>query len=530
MAKKLAIGVVVGARDEATAEVRGIVGRVGRIAKAGEQRIGRLTGALTSARTAVVGLATGLIAGKAASLFTDYVNRADEIAKFGRQVGLGAEALQEWRYAADRAGVGSAEFDRGAAQLSRRLGEMRAGIGETATFMKKVAPDVFRQLTESKDVDDALGIAVRALTRLKDPTKRALFASRLFGEELGGRFARFAEAGAEGLQALREEARRYGLVSQAEAEQAEKMSDSLGALKTSIGGVVSIIGAKLVPVLEPLARKWADWIGANRELIGQKVERAIEKIGRFLGDVKDVVGWLVDNLPSVKTMIIGIGLVKLTGLIGQVGQLSSAFGAISLPGGPIALILAGLAAIGVGLKLTIDEFDEAARRARELRRWREGFHEEADRKTDEAFRRAGVDRLKPGETKRTQLLPGEGPRVSTGAQVGRLLGDLSYTNAMHAYADGKLGATEFRAVDDRYSAFHRAPAVAGGTDFLTAMNLLVEDARQAELGLPQSHAGTVEVEVSFKDVPRGAEVSRPRTTGRVRAKTKVGRRLVGEED
>lgn len=119
--------------DRVTGPIRRIQQRMANLSRAlGVQRlttafagVGRAIGGLgtglaaTTRRlglfTAAIGLGGGGAVAAALSLTRNVAAAGDEIAKTSRQLGLGAESFQEWRYAADMsgaAGVLQSSFER----------------------------------------------------------------------------------------------------------------------------------------------------------------------------------------------------------------------------------------------------------------------------------------------------------------------------------------------------------------------------------------------------------------------------------
>jgi len=78
----------------------------------------------TLRRVAGVALAA-MTTGAVARAVTEFASAGDEVAKMAREVGLGAEALQELRFAADRQGVSSGlgEGARGVEQPRRSVAQ-----------------------------------------------------------------------------------------------------------------------------------------------------------------------------------------------------------------------------------------------------------------------------------------------------------------------------------------------------------------------------------------------------------------------
>lgn len=344
--KEYSVGVKLTGKDKSKPVKDGLddVGKKAKKAKKDSDRLGKSLGRLSTAFQAVVAWRAARAGWDYLSSYTD---AAGEIADFSRQVGLSAEALQEWRHASTLAGLGGALFDKAATKLNTRLGEMRQKTGSTYAFIKKVSPDLWRQFTGAKDTDEAMDIAVRSMERIKDPAKRALFAAKVFGNQLGPKMARFAELGSEGIAKAREEARKFGVISGDAMREAEDFGDDVDRLKLAFGGLKTAIGSELLPVLRPMVVEFAHWVRDNKGNIAKKIGEGIRDIGSwlkgidwkgigkglsdFFGVAKDV--W--DAIGGIKGALLTIGGIKLAGLAASLGPVGAAIGAIALSLGAI---------------------------------------------------------------------------------------------------------------------------------------------------------------------------------------------------
>ena len=505
MAKKFSIGVIIKGIDRATGPVR-------RISRSITASTGRITKSLFSAKTAIAGLATGVVAAKAVSAFNEYAEGADNLAKFSRQVGLSVQALQEYRHAANLAGVDQKVFDKLVARMTNRLGEMKAGMGEATTFLSRVAPDVLKQLKGAEGTEQALDIVIRAMERLEDPTKRAAFAGKIFGERLGLQMVRLADAGTESIKAARKEARDYGLVSEESAKQAEAWIDSMARFKLSIGGVVNSIGSRLVPALRPYLDQLTQWITKNREIIGQKIGDLIKRVadwvssidfraiirgaGTFfsaVGSILSTVNDLVHALGGWKTVLIAIGGIKLAGLISGLSAANP-------------LMLAASAAIGswaYAITTAIDAYHEwedlkaAKERNKHIDQANEGMTEklgyQRGAKTKDEALRLGRQAVGEATAERARLRR-EARRAGIDTK------GKTYTELRQLLAERRTGSKQSQSSEVRSA--------------VEAM---------------KRQTGSAEITVKFEGTPPGVHVGSPRSTGPnpPKVKTRTGRRFAG---
>ncbi|KAA5603249.1 hypothetical protein F1188_19920 [Roseospira marina] len=344
--------------------------------------LGRLAGGLRNAGTAAAGLAghlSGILGpltaiGGAASiaglghLVTRYAEGADELGKFARQVGVGVEALQELEYAAERQGVTQDEFRDSLKTFSQTFGELKAGGGALHDLLQKVNPSFGRMVAGAGSTEEAFMMVVQAMGDLDDETRRAILGNAAFGES-GLKLARLSEAGADGIAALREEARRLGIVlSEEDTAKAEAFQDSMTNLQKVMEGLGNVIGGELLPRIQPVIDALTGWIAANREMIAQRIAAVVQRIADAIRSidwpaVRAGIAAFVERIQSVVQAIGGwdnalIGLIAILngGLIASIVQVGGAFmklGAILLMNPVLAII----AAIAAGAYLVYQNWD-----------------------------------------------------------------------------------------------------------------------------------------------------------------------------
>lgn len=316
-------------------------------------RLGRIAG-----RFAVAGVAAFGALGAAVVKVSE---QTDAIGKLSRQIGIGAEAFQEFEFAADRAGVSQDVFRNAVGALSKRVGELKRGGGALKVF-EQLLPDVTDRLKASKDTGEALEIISAAIARVSDPMKKAALASAAFSRA-GLPMIRLANEGSEGIAALRAEARALGVVLSSDAVAgAEAVQDSLTNMKASVGGLVSQVSSQLFPVVRDIADSITKWTVANRELIQVRAKEAILGI---VSAGKSLLAWLrrvvpptlafIESIGGFKTVAIVVGvilaatllpaIVAIGGAIATIGGLFVTAGAaMAVALGPIGLVVAGVGA------------------------------------------------------------------------------------------------------------------------------------------------------------------------------------------
>ena len=170
----------------------------------------------------------------------------DATAKTARKLGVGAEFLQEMRYAADRTGVAQNALDMGLQRFTRRMAEAAAGGGELKGVLDEYNISVQNADGSTRSNIDVLGDLADVIKNTKDPAEQLRIAFKAFDSE-GAAMVNTLRDGREGLDALRKAARDTGGVVGSETlGQFEKLSDQIGTLESSTKAMVgTLVGSFL---------------------------------------------------------------------------------------------------------------------------------------------------------------------------------------------------------------------------------------------------------------------------------------------
>ncbi len=233
-----------------------------------------LKNTVDSAADAAVKIA-GPFAGIAASLgmgvkeaVTGFAAAGDAVDKMAARVGLSAETLQEWSFAAKHAGASPEALENGLKDLSKHMAEIASGSDTTssaATLFKALGIAVKDAGGKIRPVAEVFEEFADAIKRNEDPALRTRMAMAVLGE--GGRsLIPMMSAGSEGLMEMSKQARDLGLVMSSEdVAAAANLTDHLDDMRAVFGSIGTTIGAKLAPVVVRLADQFRDLVAANRE-------------------------------------------------------------------------------------------------------------------------------------------------------------------------------------------------------------------------------------------------------------------------
>jgi hypothetical protein len=227
----------------------------------------------------IAGLAfAAFTTGRAARAITDFAKAGDEIAKTARQIGIGVEALQELRFAAERSGVDTNTLTTSLEQMNLRVGQLRNGQGALTTALARTNPMLRQQLRDAQSSEEAFELLIAEIEKQPNAQARAALATAAFGRA-GQDLIVMAENGVDGLRALREEARAYGNIMDEEATSAsEAFTDSMSNLRATFLSFRNQALTPLIRALQPLIKQFTDFITQNRELITLKVQEYFQHI------------------------------------------------------------------------------------------------------------------------------------------------------------------------------------------------------------------------------------------------------------
>lgn len=208
---------------------------------------GSIAGKVGAAATAVVAGASAAVAG-ITSLAANAAQTADEIDKMSIRMGISAENLQEYTYAADLAGVSSSTLEQAAKALE----------GTDLNFDQ----------------------AIEQIMALETAEERSAMAAELFGEKVAYNMSPLIEQSAESFAAARQEAEDLGLVMSNDAvKSGAQLNDSFTKVRESIQAIVTKLGTALMPVVQ----KVADYIVANMP----KIQELFDKLAPIFESLFD---------------------------------------------------------------------------------------------------------------------------------------------------------------------------------------------------------------------------------------------------
>lgn len=290
----------------------------GKAKSAGEN----LVKSIFSVRTAAVAAAGvgGLFA-----LTKSAIAVGDEIGKTSAKLGISAEQLQEFRFAAGRAGVASSTLDMALQRFTRRVAEAAQGTGEAKEALQVLGITLKDESGNIRSTEALLADVADSFAAVEDPAQRLRLAFKLFDSE-GVAMVNMLADGSKALADVRQKARDLGVViSNDMVARAEVANDEL----SDMSEVFRVAGLNMALEFMPALQKVAG-IFTSREFTS-----GVATVGAELANTID---WMVRNIDIVERfakayvgIMIGSRIGALAGRKGAVaggiaGGLMGAFG------------------------------------------------------------------------------------------------------------------------------------------------------------------------------------------------------------
>lgn len=181
---------------------------------------------------------------------------ADALVEMSDKTGISTTSLQEFKYIGEQTGTSLETVTSSLARLTKGMAGAADGKGPVAEAFKTIGVSVTDASGNLRDSEIVFQDVLTALSLIPNETERDALAMQIFGrsaQELNPLIL----AGAAGLDAMRAEAQRLGIVMSEESLQsAAAFNDQWAALKMSFQGIVAQVGGALIPILSDLIQKY----------------------------------------------------------------------------------------------------------------------------------------------------------------------------------------------------------------------------------------------------------------------------------
>lgn len=255
----------------------------------------KLKAKISGAGKALGALAPLIAVAAIVAKFKSVANEMDNISKSARKLGIATEELSALNYAASLSDVSFSSLSGSIAKMQRATVEASEGMATYADAFARAGIDV-KEL-EGLGVEDQFIRVSTAIAAIEDPAKRTATAMDIFGRSGAGVLI-MAENGAKGLREMTDEARKMGVVFDAEAgAKAEKFNDELTRMGARLEGVFMTISSSgafdiLIAGLEGVG--WAvDFLSEGLGVLKAEFQELFnltnkEQFGDMIDDAADI--------------------------------------------------------------------------------------------------------------------------------------------------------------------------------------------------------------------------------------------------
>jgi uncharacterized protein YukE len=261
-----ALGDLVLSLSADTAKFQSDLGKADRIAKKFAKEVGSSLDALGKQIALLAG------AGSLGALVKSQIDAADAAGKMAQKFGLSVESFSGLKYAAEISDVSVEQLGTGLRQLAKNMADTQAGTGEAREAFKALGISVVDSAGRLKNTDEQLLEIAESFAGMEDGAGKTALAMRIFGKS-GAELIPFLNEGSAGIEKLRKEAERLGVVfSQDAAKAADEFNDNLKILRTTVEGLAVKIAGPLVESLNHAAKAMKDAETAGEGFFNQLID------------------------------------------------------------------------------------------------------------------------------------------------------------------------------------------------------------------------------------------------------------------
>lgn len=211
-----------------------------------------------------------LAGGFAINLVKNFVmqmtNLGDEIATGADRLGISAQALQRWRFAAKLSDLEAGQLDNSLRFLQRNTFEAANGSQEASEAFRMLGVDIRGADGQVRSIEQLLPELADGFKGLEDPTTRTGLAMRIFGRS-GQALLPLLARGAEGIAEISAEFDALGGGGSAEfLRLAGDLDNQMHRLDLTMFSLKARIATVLIPIFQRMAEATTKFVAAFTEL------------------------------------------------------------------------------------------------------------------------------------------------------------------------------------------------------------------------------------------------------------------------
>jgi hypothetical protein len=330
-------------------------------------------------------------------LGTAFGNFADSAAEGAATLGTDANFLLSVRYAASQVGASAEMADKALSEMNIRLVDAGEDGNKTGEALSELGLDIGK--LQKMDTASQFATISQAFSKYTGSVNKAKIATDIFGKS-GRKIPNLLNLGKEGLQGYAQAAKDAGyLLSDSDMAMGDAFDEAMGQFNLALQGSQNIIGRELLPVLTELmtslgsfirenapnikamAQEFGGWLKTNGPIIGTQIRdmaKSLVEMGKAawpfiesVGGVKAVLAGIaaVAFAPAIASVVsLGASIVMAlpavisltTGLWGMAAAAAGGSAALLPIIGTVAVVAAGVVALGFAVKHVADNWDTYA--------------------------------------------------------------------------------------------------------------------------------------------------------------------------
>jgi hypothetical protein len=344
-----------------------------------------------------IGAAAAAASAAVWKLGTGFGNFADSAAEGAATLGTDANFLLSVRYAASQVGASAEMADKALSEMNIRLVDAGEDGNKTGEALSELGLDIGK--LQKLDTASQFATISQAFSKYTGSVNKAKIATDIFGKS-GRKIPNLLNLGKEGLQGYAQAAKDAGyLLSDSDMAMGDAFDEAMGQFNLALQGSQNIIGRELLPVLTELmtslgsfirenapnikamAQEFGGWIKTNGPIIGTQ----IRDMAKSLVEMGKAAWPFIESVGGVKAVLVGIAAVAFapaiaavvslgasivmalpavvsltTGLWGMAAAAAGGSAALLPIIGTVAVVAAGVVALGFAVKHVSDNWDTYA--------------------------------------------------------------------------------------------------------------------------------------------------------------------------
>ncbi len=270
------------------------------------------------------------------ALTVDFAMQADAIGKTAEGLGIAVSEYSALEFVAKSGGIEITQLGNAMGKLSRRASEAAKGSKENKKIFSDMGISVHDTNGKLKNSLELLLDVSNKFKGMKQGSDKTRLALKLF-EETGARFVNTMNLGADGIKKLMAEAKRLGVVIDAEgAKKAAAFNDAMLKTKSILLGIRNTIALRLLPAitkqLDAFRKWWLEGKNAERALRALKLVAIFTAIvvaqligAKILRNLKLFVQGVWAGVQAIRAMGLAAGITAI-----KVWAIVAAFALVAL--------------------------------------------------------------------------------------------------------------------------------------------------------------------------------------------------------